>query len=344
LHTIISLEEALKLDNPIFIDMRSPVEFADGCIPGAINIPLFDDEERSRVGLVYRIEGPDEAKQLGLSLVSPRLPDIISQIRGHYQSGHTVIVYCWRGGMRSKAVVNILELVGIPARQLIGGYKNYRRYVLESLENFPSLPPIVVLCGSTGVGKTTLLDLMVRRGLPVIDLEKLANHRGSVFGQIGLGRPATAHTFDTALLYELKRLQNQPFIVVECESKRIGNVYLPPVLYQAMDRGRKILVRAAVETRVSRLIEEYLDIYHDNEEAIVASLKMLKKRLGTAKTQKLLDAFAADRVREVVRCLLVDYYDPLYGYENAVPGEFDYTVDAENLEQAASQIIDYLTK
>ena len=344
MQTIISLEEALKLDNPIFIDMRSPVEFADGRIPGAVNIPLFEDEERSQVGLVYRVDGPDEAKQLGLSLVSTKLPDIVKQIRGHYKNKRTVIVYCWRGGMRSKAVVNVLDLMGIPARQLVGGYKNYRRHVLDALENFSSLPPVVVLCGSTGVGKTMLLDLLACRGVPVIDLEKLANHRGSVFGQVGLGRPATAHNFDTALLGELERLRSQPYIVVECESKRIGNVYLPKVLHEAMDKGRKILAKASVETRVSRLIDEYLDIYRDNQEAIVASINMLKKRLGAAKTQKLLDAFAADQVREVVRSLLVDYYDPLYGYETADPAEFDYTVDAENLEEASSQIIDYLTK
>lgn len=341
---IISLEEALKLDNPIFIDMRAPVEYADGCIPGAINVPLFDDEQRSQVGLVYRVDGPEQAKQLGLTLVSTKLPDIVKHIRGHHDSGRPVIVYCWRGGMRSKAVVNILDLMGIPARQLVGGYKNYRRHVLESLENFSSLPPIVVLCGSTGVGKTTLLDLLSRRGVPVIDLENLANHRGSVFGQVGLGRPATAHHFDSALLGELQRLRGQPFILVECESKRIGNVYLPNVLYLAMSRGRKILARASVETRVSRLIEEYLDLCRDNQEAIIASLKMLKKRLGTAKIEKLLTDLAANRVREVVQALLVDYYDPLYGYETAAAADFDFTVDAEDLQQATSRIIDYLTK
>lgn len=344
MQTIISLEEALQLDNPIFIDMRSPVEYAAGRIPGAVNIPLFNDEERSRVGTVYKMTGPEAAKQLGLNLVSTKLPDIVKNIRGHYKSGRMVVVYCWRGGMRSKAVVSILELMGIPARQLVGGYKNYRRHVLDSLENFPGMPPVVVLCGSTGVGKTRLLDLLIQRGLPVIDLEKLANHRGSVFGQVGLGRPATAHNFDTALLCELERLRSKPYILVECESKRIGNVYLPDVLYQAMRRGRKILARAGVETRVTRLIEEYHDICRDQQEAIIASLKSLEKRLGAAKTDKLLDAYAAGQVREMVRTLLLDYYDPLYGYEKAGPEEFDFVVDAENLDDAALKIIDYLAK
>ncbi|MDR3563550.1 MAG: tRNA 2-selenouridine(34) synthase MnmH [Negativicutes bacterium] len=343
MHAIISLEDALKLDNPIYIDMRSPAEYENGRIPGAINVPLFDDLERSQVGTIYKIEGPDEAKKLGLTLVSGKLPEIVSQIRQQYKTGRTVIVYCWRGGMRSKAVVSVLELMGIPARQLLGGYKNYRRYILDSLENFATLPPIVVLCGSTGVGKTTLLTMLSERGLPVIDLEKLANHRGSAFGQVGLGRSATAQNFDAALLAELQRLQNQPFILVECESKRIGNVYLPNVLYQAMQHGRKILAHATVETRVSRLMEEYLDIFATNRDEIAASLSSLKNRLGIAKTEKLLTAFAAGQVRDVVRILLVDYYDILYGYEKADPATFDYIVDAENLDQASCQIIDYLT-
>lgn len=342
MHRIISLEDALKLDNPIYIDMRSPAEFRDGRIPGAVNIPLFDDDERCQVGTTYRVDGPDEAKQLGLSLVSTKLPEIVSQVRSLYRRGGTVIVYCWRGGMRSKAVVSVLDLVGIPAFQLSGGYKNYRRYVLDSLAEFSPLPPIVVLCGSTGVGKTTLLNILERRSVPVIDLERLANHRGSAFGQIGLGRSETAQNFDALLLNQLRRLQCKPYIVVECESKRVGNVYLPTVLYQAMQSGKKMLAYAGVETRVTRLMDEYLDLYNKNRDEIVNSLTSLSRRLGTAKTQTLLDAFAGNQVREVVRTLLIDYYDPLYGYETTDVDKFEYIVDAEDLEQAAENIIEYL--
>lgn len=330
------------MDNPIYIDMRSPSEFRDGRIPGAINIPLLDDEERGRVGTVYKTVGPEEAKQLGLTVVSGKLPDIVSQIRNAYKTGRTVIIYCWRGGMRSKSVVSILELMGIPAYQLIGGYKAYRRYVLDSLAAFPLNPRVIVLSGSTGVGKTALLKTLAEQGVPVIDLERLANHRGSAFGQVGLGRPETAQNFDAAILGELHRLNNEPYIVVECESKRIGNVYLPHVLYQAMQNGKRILAFTDIETRITRLIEEYLAIYNENRDGIISSIKTLKNRLGAAKTEKLLDAFAANRTREVVHTLLVDYYDPLYGYEKANPGNFDYKVDATDFDEAAARIIDYL--
>ncbi len=342
MHRVISLADALKLDNPIYIDMRSPAEFANGAIPGAVNIPLLDDAERKEIGTIYKHTGPEQASEQGLAIVSAKLPAMVGSIREHHRSGRTVVVYCWRGGMRSKSVVGILDIMGIPAFQLLGGYKAYRRYVLDALEAFRLKPPVVTLCGSTGVGKTALLALLKERGVPVIDLEGLANHRGSAFGGVGLGKPATAQNFDALILAELIAYNDAPYIVVECESKRVGNVYVPEALFAAMKQGPKILARAGVETRVGRLIDEYLDIYSSRGDEIRASIQALNKRLGNAKTAQLLAAFAADEVREVVRTLLVDYYDPLYGYEKADPGEFAFTVDAEDLSAAAARIIDYL--
>ncbi|HWQ60799.1 MAG TPA: tRNA 2-selenouridine(34) synthase MnmH [Negativicutes bacterium] len=342
LHKVISLQEALELDNPIFIDMRSPSEFANGAIPGAVNLPLLDDAERGVVGTIYKLTGPDAAKQQGLALVSAKLPDLVGSIRERFESGRTVVVYCWRGGMRSKSVVGILEIMGIPAYQLSGGYKGYRRYVLDTLETFEVKPPVFTLCGSTGVGKTTLLKLLAERGAPVIDLENLANHRGSVFGSVGLGKPATAQNFDAQLLQELNCLNDAPYILVECESKRIGSVYIPEALFAAMNRGPKILAHADVETRVTRLIDEYVDLYNHRQGEIRASILALNKRLGGARTQSLTAAFDAGELREVVRTLLTEYYDPLYGYEQADAGDYAYTVDAADLSQAATRIIEYL--
>ena len=342
LYNVIKVEQAVAVNNPIFVDVRSPEEYAAGHIPGAINIPLFNDRERADVGTAYKQIGVEESKHLGLSIAAGKLPAIIQQVGQLHKSGQQVIIYCWRGGMRSKSIVNVLELMGISAPQLLGGYKAYRQHVLERLRTFKVKPEIVVLCGSTGTGKTTILKLLARQNIPVIDLEQLANHRGSVFGQIGLGRPTTAPNFDAELLKQLDSLNSQPYIVVECESKRIGNVYLPDALFNAMRQGKKILLSTDVETRVDRLIDEYLDIYSNNLQAILESIELLRKRIGNKKTDQLLKGFKLGKIRDVVKIMLVDYYDPMYGYEQADTATYASWVKADDLEQATGAIIQYL--
>jgi len=324
--------------------MRSPSEFAIGHILGAINIPIFSDEERIEVGTVYRQVGIEPAKELGLSIASGKLPIIVSQIQSFYKTGRSVIVYCWRGGMRSKSIVTVLNLMGIQALQLVGGYKAYRRHVLDCLINFKIQPKIIVLCGSTGVGKTSLLQILKGKNIPVIDLEKLANHRGSVFGKIGLGQSTTAHFFDANLLAELECLNEQSYIIVECESKRIGNVYLPECLCEAMRTGIQILVHTNIETRISRLIAEYTDFNETHSTEIVASLRALTKRLGAEKISELLSDFDQGNLRNVVSILLTNYYDPLYGYDKLEKKNYSLAVNCNDLEVASIEIIDFLGK
>jgi len=342
LHKTITIEDAQKLSQPIYIDMRSPAEFSIGHILGAINIPIFSNEERTEVGILYKNVGAEQAKDLGLSIASPKLLNLVTQIRMLYKTGHPIIIYCWRGGMRSKSIVSVLHFMGIRVFQLLGGYKTYRRYVLDSLLNFKIKSKIIVLCGSTGVGKTSLLQLLAAKDIPVIDLEKLANHRGSVFGQIGLGKSTTAQFFDTSILMELIHLNTQPYIIVECESKRIGNVYVPNCLYQAMQTGIQILVNTDIETRISRLIGEYTDLDKTNNNEIMTSLIALSKKFGAKKISTLLSAFDSGEIRTVIRTLLVDYYDPLYGYEKSDHNTYHLTVNCDDLELASLQIIDYL--
>ena len=342
MHKTILLEHVQQLPQPIYIDMRSPAEFSTGHIIGAINIPIFSNEERAEVGTLYKQVGVEQAKELGLRIASGKLPHIVTQIRDLYKTGRPVIVYCWRGGMRSKSIVTILNLMGVQVSQLLGGYKAYRRHVLDSLLNFKINPQIIVLCGSTGVGKTSLLQLLENKGIPIIDLEKLANHRGSVFGQVGLGESVTAQCFDTAILKELNNLNDQPYIVVECESKRIGNVYLPDCLYQAMQSGTQILLHTDIETRISRLIAEYTNLDETNTNAITVSLKALSKRFSAKKMDELLLNFSQGKIRNVVRTLLVDYYDSLYGYEKSDQRNYKATINCDDLELASLQIINYL--
>ena len=342
----ITIEQAIVREQCLFVDTRSPSEYEQGRIPGAVNVPLLEDDERAIVGTLYKQCGQELAKQKGLELVSGKLSEMVKMISALRTTAPTaiLIVYCWRGGMRSKSVLTILELMGITGFQLVGGYKSYRRYVQEQLANFDLRPTIIVLCGSTGVGKTTLLQLLATRRIPVIDLEKLANHRGSAFGQVGLGKPATAQNFDAQLLLLLNQFNDEPFLVVECESKRVGNVYLPDRLCAAMQAGQKILVRAGVDTRVRRLIAEYTDVLQLQDPQVLKSITALTKRLGKKKVAELIEQYEAGELSEFTRTLLVDYYDPLYGYETAAQEKFNMAVDAEELESAALEIAQYIDR
>lgn len=338
---LITIEEAKQLENPIFIDLRSPSEYETGRIPGAFNIPLFTDQERAEVGTIYKQVGAEQAKDRGLEIVAPKLPGMVSAIRKHTVTKRPVVLYCWRGGMRSASVAAIAEIMGVHVYRLNGGYKSYRRHVLESLEQFKLKPQIVVLCGSTGVGKTTLLKMLAKAGEAVIDLEGIANHRGSAFGHVGLGKPSTAQNFDSLLLEDLLRFNDRPTLLVECESKRIGNVYLPQVLYQRMQIGKKILVTASLETRSERIISEYQQTGICNE-AVIGSIRMLAKRLGERTSQNLIELYQNGKFKEVVEFLLSEYYDPLYGYEKSNPESYDLCVDATDLQQAAWEIQQYI--
>lgn len=338
----VTIENMLQMENPLCVDVRSPVEFSAGNIPGAVNVPLFTDDERVQVGTLYKTAGGEAAKKLGLSIVSPKLAQLVEEIGSISAAGRPVIVYCWRGGMRSKSIVNVLAMMDIPVYQLIGGYKSYRHYVLDSLANFLVKPLLICLCGPTGTGKTALLGILKKKGAAVLDLEKMANHRGSVFGQVGLGKPSTAQNFDAALLAELHLLNEKPYLIVEYESKRIGNVYLPEKLFQAMQRGRKILLNADMEIRITRLTDEYLDVCRNNRQEILECIKALHKRLGGKRTSQMVEEFQKGSTRWVVRSLLTDYYDPLYGYGSPDLADFDCCINADCLEQAAEEIMGYL--
>lgn len=330
------------MHEPIFIDVRSPSEYEVGRIPGAINIPLFSDEERSEVGTMYKQTGPEPAKDRGLAIVSPKLHTIISRIKEQTATKQPVILYCWRGGMRSASLATIAELMGIPLYRLEGGYKAYRHYVLTQLDNFSIQPQVVVLCGSTGVGKTTLLQMLSNSGEAVIDLEGIANHRGSAFGHVGLGKPSSAQNFDALLLEELLKKNNRKTLLVECESKRIGNVYLPEKLYQAMQQGKKILVSASLTIRTERLIDEYLKTGNLDDNAVINCIRTLSKRLGEKTALRLIELYQSGNIKQLVDALLVDYYDPLYGYEKSDSAEYDFCVNADNLEQAVEDIQQYI--
>lgn len=335
----LTVAEVLKL-NPVFVDLRSPKEYQEDHLPGAVNLPLLDDKERHVVGTAYAQDGSDKAKELGLEFVAPKLPGLVGQIRQLGQN-KPVVIYCWRGGLRSLAMGRVLELMNVPNYRLQGGYKAFRRYVYEYFQQ--DLPyKMVVLHGLTGTGKTEIIRELIKMGEPAIDLEGLANNRGSVFGNVGLGEQPTQKRFETCLFSQFQQYAPGSFVVVEGESKRIGRNYVPDNVFRAMQNGIKVLVYDDFSHRVERIIKEYRDGTEDNTQELIKSLSFLTKRLGKKRVDELKELLNAGNILAVVEYLLVNYYDPLYNLEE-IEKECQFTVSGHNPEQAAQVLKQYLS-
>lgn len=324
------------------IDVRSPGEYRKGSIPGAINIPLFDDEERTLIGTLYKKEGSGEAKKRGIEVVSGKLADIYRQVEAVEQGGKEVVVFCARGGMRSGSLVQLLSSLGHRVHQLEGGYKAYRRYVLENLDVLVGSKKVVVIHGNTGTGKTELLRMLQHKGFPVVDLEYMANSRGSIFGTVGLGEPRQQKDFEALLFNRLKEI-DKDYIVVESESPRVGRVYLPNRLVEGMKAGVHILVECSLDKRIKRIVDEYIGIIPQDDvlEEIRDSIIRLRGELGSKKTDTLLELLQLGNYEEIVRILLKEHYDPKYDHSEK-RYDFSLRLRSDDLEQCAEAIEEFL--
>ena len=335
----INVQELKTLDHPILVDVRSEGEFAEATLPGAINLPLFDNVEHAQVGTTYTQGTPSLARELGLSIISPKLPQLVKKVEELSKNG-PIVLFCWRGGMRSKSLATVVELMGIPIYRLQGGYKAYRNQVVDFFET--KLPyRVVVLRGNTGVGKTNLLGHLRAAGYPAIDLEKLANNRGSVFGAMGLGNPPSQKKFEGLLYEELALLSEFPYIIVECESKRIGRVTLPTSFFTAMQEGIQILHYDSLENRVQRLLKEYTSVPNAIQEIGVA-LERLIKTLGHVKVRELRDLLETGCLDVFTERLLVDYYDKLYAYPNEPSSAYAFYLNYQEPVKALRELECYL--
>lgn len=341
MHKDIAIEEALAMTKANFVDVRSPGEFALDTIPGAVNVPLLDDEERHRVGLVFAERGPQEARQVGLSLVAPKLPQMVSRLRELKGEG-PLVIFCRRGGDRSYAVAHLLDIMHIPCFRITGGYKAYRRYVNRHLRE-ESLPhQFVVLQGLTGAGKTEILRELARRGYPVLDLEELANHRGSVFGSVGLGEQPSQKKFESLILHRIRSYGESKLLIVEGESKKIGKLFVPEAVYEGILHGRKVWVTDTMGNRVKRLIREYVENTQGDMAEVEQALQRLTPRLGKDKVQQMLGHLARGELEQVSEMLITDYYDVLYKKSVTAPADCDLVIEAGDLEAAVKQLEEYI--
>lgn len=309
----ITLEQALALRDKgaLLVDARSPDEFAESTIPGALNVPILDNSERAEVGTLYKQVGKRQARQRGVEIVAPKIPAMINQIaRQQAETAQPVVVFCWRGGMRSLALAQFLELAGTPARQLSGGHKGFRRHVLDYFEH-GKWARLLVLRGLTGVGKTHFLQLLEEQGYPVVDLEGLANHRGSAFGNLGLPPQPNQKMFEALLWDELHKIPSDGYALAEGESRHIGRVVLPARVYQALQVETSIWLNASLTARVSNILADYPAVDQLKEE-FTQPIRALKDKLGRETMNRYLELLEESRWSELVSELMVNYYDPLY--------------------------------
>ncbi|MEW5921714.1 MAG: tRNA 2-selenouridine(34) synthase MnmH [Bacillota bacterium] len=336
----LTIKEVMELADPVFIDLRSPLEYRKGTIPGAVNIPLFDDQEREIIGTVYKRDRK-EARNRGVAFVSPKLPQIFAAIEEQGRKGIPVL-FCWRGGQRSKVLYDLLRSLEIEAYRLEGGYKAYRRYVLDRLDTSIMQKPVYVLNGLTGVGKTVVLQLLEEMGCPVMDLEGLAGHRGSLFGHLGITEQRTQKDFDALLLKRLDELDEADYLLVEGEGKRIGPVYVPDFFFKAMQEGKHILLTAPLEVRVQRILATYSPRSEEDLQQVQEAIFSLEKYVGFKTVQLYQQLLNEGNYHELVSRLCSHYYDRLYDDANPQKRSFDLVVDSSDPGQAAKAIRQFI--
>ncbi|OPX84671.1 MAG: tRNA 2-selenouridine synthase [Pelotomaculum sp. PtaB.Bin104] len=337
----ITLEDALALENKLLIDVRSEKEYAEDTIPGAVNIPVLNNEERASVGLTYRQDGPATAVRMGLSLVSPVLSEKLAAIDS-LAAGRNLVVFCWRGGQRSQFMASVLDTVGYLVYRVEGGYKAYRNYVNRYLSR-QGLPLwVVVLHGLTGVGKTEVLAGLARKGIPVLDLEGLARHRGSVYGKIGLPPSPTQKAFESSIVQILLKASAKGVFVVECESRRLGNLLVPPLVMDFIRQGSRLLLYASMADRVRRIIADYTCGPDHHIDELQQATAALVKILGKARVAELNEMIARKEFARAFAYLLEYHYDPLYQYPAAPSADFELCVDTAEIEAAVKIIADFI--
>jgi len=322
------------------IDVRSPIEFDKGHIPSAWNLPLFSDEERARIGTTYKQESKQEAIDLGLEIVGPKMATLVRKIREKAAGETDIYMYCFRGGMRSQSLAWLLEICGFHVNLLQDGYKAFRAWATEQC----SKPyPLVVLGGLTGSAKTEILHAIQSRGESVIDLERFANHKGSAFGALGCTEQPTQVQFENRLGVALFELTDAQRIWVEDESRTIGHRIIPLHFWSQMRKTTVLFLERTIEDRLDHLISGYGAF--PLEELCLCAEK-IRKRFGPERTKELLFLIEQGSLRTAMM-LVLKYYDKGYLHglnKREVSDVYRVPVLGLNHEQVANDVITYLAE
>lgn len=320
--------------NQLLIDVRSPSEFNDGHIPDAINIPIFDDRERAIVGTLYKQTGRESAVEKGLELVGPKMASFVRQTREALQPDQKVYVHCWRGGMRSQSFAWLLSTAGFDVTVLTGGYKAFRKQALETLAE---THPMVVLSGLTGAGKTRFLEMLATAGEQIIDLEGLANHRGSSFGAVGLGEQPSTQQFENQLFCEIQQLDRTRFFWIEDEGSRIGQVTVPETFINQVRHAPAVFLDVPKSRRLDNLCKEY---GIQDKDGLVEATRGIERRLGGQNMNEAIALIEAGDMRAAANISLT-YYDRAY-LKSASKMPRTMTIDLNTADLSDDQVVDAL--
>ncbi|WP_461205457.1 tRNA 2-selenouridine(34) synthase MnmH [Clostridium sp. DL1XJH146] len=337
----ITIEEAYKRNDVVFIDVRTKQEYDEDCIYGAINIPIFDAEERSKIGYIYKQVSKDEAMTLGLEIASKKLPDFYSKLKEFQKQRKKIVIYCWRGGMRSTSITTVMSLMRLQVFRLEGGYKSYRSYIRGQFNKLEGKLKFIVLQGGTGVGKTDILESLEDKGYPVIDLEGYANHRGSTYGSIGLGEQTSQKQFESILYHKLLE-HKDTYMFIEAESSKVGRRDVPKPVYESLLNGIYVHINCSMDLRAKRLENTYVSVDNNISDLIEATSK-IKRYLSSNDYENIISHIQAKEFKETAIILLENYYDKLYNKWSKKDHPI-CTINADNVESAVTELIEVYNK
>ena len=327
--TIIDIKEFINIRKEFLtIDVRSPKEFLQGHIPEAVNLPLFNDTERAKVGTIYKQISKESAIIKGLEIVGPKMSGFVKKV-SKWCPNKKVIVHCWRGGKRSGSFAWLLELVGFEVFVIAGGYKKYRQYVLENLNQMQL--NLIVLGGKTGSRKTEILRGLKENGEQIIDLEAIANHKGSAFGWIGEANQPSVEHFENMLFHTIEALDITKRVWVENESRSIGSVFIPEVFWNNMKNSPLVNIKIPDQIRLEKLVADYAQC---GKEVLIQSFKKIEKKIGYNHFKSAVEFVENEDFISAAKIALA-YYDKAYLHSlqnNPTLSKLDIDLDGENLE------------